>query len=171
MLVPPRRAARSIPVVALLAALPLVAQPPAGRDTGVVDFSRGRADSACQPGACFSFKIDEHATLVPGTLTIAYPDSLRAQPLAGVVRLEFIVDTLGRVRDGSLRVLASSHPLFLQAVRAGLATARFTPARVGGRKVMQRVEMPFEFAPPPAPAAPPAAGTRARPAPPAPRPG
>ena len=161
------RAVRSTPVLVLLSAPPARAQLPATRDTSEVDFSRGRADSACPPGACFSFKIDEHATLVPGTLTIAYPDSLRAQPLAGLVHLEFVVDTLGRVRDGSLRVLASSHPLFLQAARVGLATARFTPARVGGRKVMQRVEMPFEFA---APAPPPDAGTTARPAAPRQRP-
>lgn len=75
----------------------------------------------------------------------AYPEILRRGGIGGHVLVEFVVDTTGRVRDGSLRVIESTHEPFAASVRRTMSSLRFTPARVQGRKVAQRVRVPFEF--------------------------
>lgn len=76
-----------------------------------------------------------------------YPDSLLGSRLSGRVVVEAVVDTLGRVEAGSVEVLVSSHQLFTTAVRDALASARFLPAILSGRKVRQVVQLPFAFKP------------------------
>jgi protein TonB len=70
---------------------------------------------------------------------------LQSAGLEGDVRAQFVVDTLGRVEQGSFRVLQTSHDLFAAAVREALSRARFKPAEVGGRRVRQLVEQSFTF--------------------------
>lgn len=74
-----------------------------------------------------------------------YPEPLRQAGIAGRVLAEFVVDSTGRVRPGSLQVVESSHPQFASSVRRTVPSLRFAPARVRGAKVAQRVRMPFEF--------------------------
>jgi protein TonB len=75
----------------------------------------------------------------------AYPEMLRTAGIEGRVVVEFVVDSTGRVRGGSLAVVEASHELFTSSVRRTLPSLRFTPARVQGRRVAQRVRVPFEF--------------------------
>ena len=75
----------------------------------------------------------------------AYPEVMRAAGLAGRVVAEFVVDSMGRVRAGSATIVESTHEAFAASVRRTLPSLRFTPARVQGRRVAQRVRMPFEF--------------------------
>ena len=74
-----------------------------------------------------------------------YPEALRQAGIAGRVVAEFVVDSTGRVRPGSLVLVEASHPQFESSVRRTLPSLRFAPARVRGAKVAQRVRMPFEF--------------------------
>jgi periplasmic protein TonB len=57
----------------------------------------------------------------------------------------FFVDTTGRMRPGSFRVLRATDLGFVPAVRDAVRTMRFLPAERGGRKVAQLVQQPFEF--------------------------
>ena len=59
--------------------------------------------------------------------------------------VEFVVDTLGAVEAGSLQMLQSDHEQFSAAVGRVVPTLRFLPAEVKGRKVRQRVRLPFRF--------------------------
>jgi periplasmic protein TonB len=74
-----------------------------------------------------------------------YPETLRAAGIAGTVAMQFVIDTLGRVEPGSLRVLASTHELFTRAAVASLRDARFTPGEVAGHRVRTLVERSFRF--------------------------
>lgn len=76
----------------------------------------------------------------------AYPEPLRAGGIEGRVVAEFVVDSTGRVRPGSLVIVESTHEPFATSVRRTVPALRFTPARVQGRPVAQRVRVPFEFA-------------------------
>lgn len=88
----------------------------------------------------------EHAVVaIPGTATPRYPSMLQSAGLEGDVRAQFVVDTLGRVEQGTFHVLQSTHDLFATAVRDALGRARFKPAEVGGHKVRQLVEQTFTF--------------------------
>jgi protein TonB len=89
--------------------------------------------------------VEKAVVAIPGTATPRYPSMLQSAGLEGDVRAQFVVDTLGRVQQGSFRVLQTSHDLFAAAVREAMSRARFTPAEVGGRKVRQLVEQSFTF--------------------------
>lgn len=89
--------------------------------------------------------VEKVVVALPGTAP-RYPDMLRQAGVEGDVRAQFVVDTLGRVEPGSLRVLEATHDQFAAAVRTALsARARFKPAEAGGHKVRQLVEQTFTF--------------------------
>lgn len=74
-----------------------------------------------------------------------YPETLRARGLEGEVVARYVVDSTGRVRDGSVSIVATTHDLFAEAVRQSLARTRFIPAEHAGRAVAQLVEQRFAF--------------------------
>ena len=93
-------------------------------------------------------QVDEQASPLPGFgITPAYPDSLRGSRLAGAVVVEFVVDVDGTVEPESAGIVSATHPLFADAVRASLASARFSPARRRGSTVRQVVHWPVRFLP------------------------
>jgi TonB family protein len=82
---------------------------------------------------------------LPGNPAPRYPDVLRSANIEGDVLAQFVVDTTGTPIASTFKVLQSSHPLFTKAVESGLATLKFSPAVVSGKKVKQLIQMPFEF--------------------------
>ena len=80
-----------------------------------------------------------------GQLRPRYPEALRAQGLGGRVVVRFVVDTLGRVEQGSVQLVAATHPAFGDAALRTVGSLRFRPAEAGGHRVRQLVELPFEF--------------------------
>ena len=97
-------------------------------------------------GAPMSADVVEKAIFaIPGTATPRYPSMLQSAGVEGDVRAQFVVDTLGRVEPGSVKILDKSHDLFGAAVRDALMRARFVPAEAGGRKVRQLAEQIFTF--------------------------
>jgi periplasmic protein TonB len=117
-----------------------------GLATGVS--SSGRPDGA--PNVAGGSPLPEHLVekpvlAIPGTTTPRYPSMLQTAGVEGDVRAQFVVDTLGRVEQGSVRILGSTHELFASAVRDALTRARFKAAEAGGHKVRQLVEQDFTF--------------------------
>ena len=76
-----------------------------------------------------------------------YPASLQGTGVGGCTLVQFIIDTTGRVDRGTLRLLSYSHREFVEAVWEAVPGMRFTPAEVGGEKVIQLVEREFTFTP------------------------
>jgi len=74
-----------------------------------------------------------------------YPESLRLNGVQGGVTVEFVVDTTGRLLDGSMHVIGATHPLFAAAVRDAATGMHFRPAIRGGRIVRQQVIQSFQF--------------------------
>ena len=89
--------------------------------------------------------VEKAVVALPGSAAPRYPGLLQSAGVDGHVRAQFVVDTLGRVEQGSFRVLETTHDLFTAAVREALMRARFSPAEAGGRKVRQVVEQTFTF--------------------------
>jgi len=88
--------------------------------------------------------VDVPILALPGTAP-RYPSMLQSAGVEGDVRAQFVVDTLGRVEPGSVRVLETTHDLFASAVRDALSRARFKTAQAGGHKVRQLAEQVFTF--------------------------
>lgn len=90
-------------------------------------------------------QVDRPVSLRPGNRPPTHPPMLHSAKVEGEVLAIFVVDTLGRVDTSTFHVLKSTHDLFTQAVKAAVARYSFRPAELGGRKVKQLVQMPFDF--------------------------
>jgi periplasmic protein TonB len=104
----------------------------------------GRSPNASD-GVMTEDVVDKPILAIPGTATPRYPSMLQSAGVEGDVRAQFVVDTLGRVEQGSIRILDTSHDLFASAVRDALSRARFKAAEAGGRRVRQLAEQAFTF--------------------------
>lgn len=93
----------------------------------------------------FENQVERAAALRPGSRAPRYPPLLRSANVEGEVLVQFVVDTLGRVDSTTFHVLKSTHDLFTLAVKDVAFRYRFRPAELGGRKVKQLVQMPFDF--------------------------
>ena len=80
-----------------------------------------------------------------GGATPEYPASLRDMGVKGEVLAQFVVGENGRYEGGTLKILNSSNPAFSEAVKRALPGMRFSAAQIGGQKVKQLVQMPFQF--------------------------
>jgi protein TonB len=72
-----------------------------------------------------------------------YPIAMRRESLTATVRVEFIVDTEGRVMNPA--VVHATIAGFEEAAIAGVAKWRFRPGWKGGRKVNTRMAVPIVF--------------------------
>ena len=81
------------------------------------------------------------------TPDVPYPPQLFAEGVTGRVVAEFVVDTLGRVEEGTFGVVSSTHPLFSEAVQRAVERETFAPAIRKGARARQLVQQPFTFAP------------------------
>ena len=96
-------------------------------------------------GVYFEYQVEQPVMAAPGSPAPRYPDILKQAGVAGEVIVSFVVDTTGTADVGSLKVLRSSHQLFVNSIVTALPDMRFTPALVGGKKVKQLVMQPFVF--------------------------
>ncbi|MEO7359713.1 MAG: TonB family protein [Gemmatimonadaceae bacterium] len=93
----------------------------------------------------FESQVEKPVQAAPGSPGPQFPEMLKSSGVEGTVLAMFVVDTTGRAEVGSLKILKSDHALFEQAVKNALPKMRFLPAEIGGRKVKQLVQQPFQF--------------------------
>src|SRR5262249_37362086 len=75
----------------------------------------------------------------------AYPLDLLSKHVEGMALVRYIVDTTGFADTVSFTVIRATDPGFVRAVRDALPYMRFSPAKIGTKKVRQLVEQPFTF--------------------------
>lgn len=93
----------------------------------------------------FEFQVEKPVVSAPGSPGPSFPEMLKSTGVEGQVLAQFVVDTSGRADVSTFKVLKSDHQLFENAVKAALPRMRFLPAEVGGKKVKQLVQQPFQF--------------------------
>jgi TonB family protein len=76
---------------------------------------------------------------------LQYPDLLRRDGVEGHVEIQAVIDTLGRVEPGSVRIVKSSNPAFDQPTRQWVLKALFRPARLHGIAVRVLVNQPVDY--------------------------
>jgi len=125
-------------------------------------FVNGRGDvgtlSLRQAFALFSVRVPASEPVVPmRVLHPEYAEELQLNGVAGNLIMQFIVDTTGRAEMATVKdIWPSDRPrltgdkgvfyeTFRRAVVRSIARDRFEPARIGGCKVRQLVQMPFGF--------------------------
>ena len=91
-----------------------------------------------------SVEVDELPELVR-ELRLRYPVGLERAGVSGVVQVEYVVGSDGRVDPQSVRALSSTHPAFHPGCAGGVARRRFKPARRGGRSIAVLVQQTIRF--------------------------
>ena len=104
----------------------------------------GKEAGPVHTGPYMEFQVEKAVEKIGGEAP-EYPASLRSQGVEGRVLAQFVVGENGRYEGGSLKILESSNPAFTAAVKDALPRMRFSAAQIGGRKVAQLVQMPFQF--------------------------
>jgi len=88
-----------------------------------------------------------HAALVPPALVTdspaPYPPGLASEGVAGVVKLELLIDDMGEVESATL--VSGLHPLLDRAALHAAPLLRFTPATLDGLPVAVRVFFEYRF--------------------------
>ncbi len=107
--------------------------------------SLAKPETKLPPGVYFEYQVEKAVSPVPGNRGPRYPDILRTANVEGSVLAQFIVDENGMADSTSFTVLRSTHDLFTNAVLGTITSFRFNPAELGGRRVKQLVQMPFQF--------------------------
>jgi len=75
----------------------------------------------------------------------AYPLSMLNKSISGSVMARYVVDTTGFADTATFEVMRATHVDFVASVKAALPYMRFSPAKMGTRKVRQLVEQEFTF--------------------------
>ncbi|MEP6507555.1 MAG: TonB family protein, partial [Gemmatimonadales bacterium] len=109
--------------------------------------SKGRElDSLVSMLSVFTIdQVDTPASLIEGTASPEYPDSLRKEGVPGRVVVELVVNADGTLDASSVFLVSSTNPLFTGAVEKALETARFLVATLKSRPVRQVLTVPFVF--------------------------
>lgn len=100
------------------------------------------------PGADSVFlviDVDSAASRYAWSAAPTFPPRMLQQKTSGFVKAEWVVQADGYADTSSLRIVASTHDDFAQAVRDALPYMRFSPAKIGRRPVSQLVQQEFTF--------------------------
>ena len=95
-------------------------------------------------GPYMEFQVEKPVEKIGGDAP-EYPSLLKDQGVEGQVLAQFVVNESGRYEPGTLKILNSSNPAFTAAVKEALPRMKFSAAQIGGKKVQQLVQMPFQF--------------------------
>jgi protein TonB len=104
----------------------------------------GKLAGLANHGPYMEFQVEKPVEKIGGDAP-EYPSSLRDSGVEGQVLAQFVVNESGRYEGGSLKILSSSNSAFTAAVKDALPRMRFSAAQIGGKKVQQLVQMPFQF--------------------------
>jgi len=94
----------------------------------------------------FEFQVEKQVQSAPDSPHPTYPAALKAAKIEGEVLAQYVVNTDGRADVSTFKVLKSTRPEFVDAVKEALPQMRFIPAEIGGHKVKQMVQQPYTFA-------------------------
>src|SRR6266487_1149812 len=89
-------------------------------------------------------QVDEKAELI-SMPDPEYPPLLRRAGIRGSVSVQAVIDTLGRVVPGSLRVISSANAALDEPALKAVGQSIFRPARVQGHAVRTRLRVPVKF--------------------------
>jgi periplasmic protein TonB len=120
-----------------------------GSDNGVKggtgkEGDTGKSAGAADHGPYMEFQVEKPVEKIGGD-SPEYPSALRESGVEGQVLAQFVVNESGRAEAGTLKILNSSNPQFTVAVKNALPRMKFSAAQIGGKKVQQLVQMPFQF--------------------------
>jgi TonB family protein len=101
--------------------------------------------AAPAPGTILEPRYVEELPLLLRHPPLRFPELLRQPGLEGTILVEAVLDTAGVVEPASLRVRQGGHALFEAEALRVVRESRYRPARVNGRAVRVRLQVPVTF--------------------------
>jgi TonB family protein len=74
-----------------------------------------------------------------------YPPLLSQAGIEGVVMVQAIIDTMGRVEPNSLKIVQTANPGFNESAKQTVLKSLFRPARVYGKAVRVLIQIPINY--------------------------
>jgi TonB family protein len=74
-----------------------------------------------------------------------YPPLLSQAGIEGVVMVQAIIDTMGRVEPNSLKIMQTANPGFNESAKQTVLKSLFRPARVYGKAVRVLIQIPINY--------------------------
>ena len=74
-----------------------------------------------------------------------YPPLLQQAGIEGTVTVQAIIDTMGRVEPGSIKITQTANPGFNESAKATVLKSLFRPARVYGKAVRVLIQIPIAY--------------------------
>jgi TonB family protein len=78
-------------------------------------------------------------------VNFVYPRTAQLAGVSGSALVQFVVDTAGRAKPGSITCIRATYKDFADAATAVVKTMEFTPAELEGHKIEQLVQYPIDF--------------------------
>lgn len=123
-----------------------LASGPASRNVITDVLRQMYAPVAANPNAVYSRDVVEKiATPYGDNPRPPYPIAMLSAGIETSVRVQFVVDSLGRVEDKSMSFPATAQHMFVEAIKFALKHSRYFPAEFAGRHVAQTVSQDFVF--------------------------
>jgi len=88
--------------------------------------------------------VQEKPERLAGPLPV-YPPLLQQAGIEGVVTVQAIVDTMGRVEPNSIRIIQTPNPGFNESAKQMVLKSLFRPARVYGKAVRVLIQIPVNY--------------------------
>jgi TonB family protein len=88
--------------------------------------------------------VQEKPERLAGPLPV-YPPLLQQAGIEGVVMVQAIIDTMGRVEPNSLKITQTANPGFNESAKQTVLKSLFRPARVYGKAVRVLIQIPINY--------------------------
>jgi protein TonB len=85
------------------------------------------------------------ASLAARLIQESYPDDLKRRGVGGMVELQFIVDSKGKVDPASVEIVDATQTALGEAAKKVASRLEFQPGKVNGNSVRTRVVLPVIY--------------------------
>lgn len=115
------------------------------KDFSGIGVEGGVASGIVPTGDVFSVDVvQEKPERLAGPLPV-YPPLLQQAGIEGTVMVQAIIDTMGRVEPGSIKITQTANPGFNESAKTSVLKSLFRPARVYGKAVRVLIQIPIAY--------------------------
>ncbi len=87
------------------------------------------------------------ATTAARLISESYPSDLKSRGVGGMVEIQFVVDSKGKVEPGTIEVVDATQSALGEAAKKVVTKLDFQPGKVNGNTVKTRVVLPIIYKP------------------------
>jgi TonB family protein len=115
------------------------------KDFSGIGVEGGVASGIVPTGDVFSVDVVQEKPERLAGPPLVYPPLLQQAGIEGTVMVQAIIDTMGRVEAGSIRITQTANPGFNESAKTVVLKSLFRPARVYGKAVRVLIQIPILY--------------------------